>query len=292
MDTTVIAFYKFFTLAREAVPVARETLLSAAKGTSVRGLILVSEEGINGTIAASAEDIARYKDVLEGIAGQLTYKESQALSQPFKRFIVKIRKEIVAIGDPSMHPTSAKDSSHISPDEWDTMIESGDAVIIDTRNDYETAIGMFEGAIDPHIKTFQEFPAYIQKASIPKEKTVLLYCTGGIRCEKAVLAMKKEGYPHVYQLHGGILQYLKERKGGKFWGECFVFDHRVAVDAALRPSEKYALCPHCGDPGDIRITCERCSSAGTVCKRCVRACSKDCAYHLARSRNMASSHAS
>lgn len=292
MAITIIAFYRFFSLSKDALDHARNALTAAGQESGLGGLILLSEEGINGTIAGAADSIGQYKKALAEIAGELEYKESYAESQPFKRFCVKIRREIVAIGDPAMHPSEARDSSHVSPEEWDRMMAQENTVVIDTRNEYETAIGMFEGAVDPHLTTFQEFPEYVKSANIPKDATVMLYCTGGIRCEKAVLAMKREGYRNVYQLRGGILKYLEERKGNAFRGECFVFDHRVAVNADLQPSSRYTLCPHCGDPGDIRIACERCGKEAKTCARCSRTCSKDCAYHINRIRGKATATAS
>lgn len=242
----------------------------------------MSTEGVNGTIAGSLENIQTFKEILQNELGEILFKDSTADEQPFKRFFVKIRPEIVTLGDTSVLPE--QDNSHLSPAEWNQVIENEDVVIIDTRNDYETEIGMFEGAIDPGLKKFQDFPEYVSSSGLPKEKKVLMYCTGGIRCEKALVEMKRQGYQHVYQLDGGILKYLQEFPEGKFNGECFVFDHRVAVNQELKPSEKYKLCPHCGDPGDVSITCLRCQKSGVICSRCAtheerRTCSKNCAYH-------------
>ncbi len=140
---------------------------------------------------------------------------------------------------------------------------------------------MFEGAIDPKLKMFSEFPSFVEKCGIPKNKKVLMYCTGGIRCEKALLEMEKQGYKNVYQLKGGILQYLKDCPNQKFKGECFVFDHRTAVGQQLEPSNRYSLCPHTGDPADLHITCSRCNKTAVVAAHCddiqKQSCSKDCA---------------
>ena len=140
---------------------------------------------------------------------------------------------------------------------------------------------MFKGAVDPNLKQFDEFPEYVNNCNIPKDKKVMMYCTGGIRCEKACLEMKRQGYQHVYQLKGGILQYIKECPNQKYQGECFVFDHRTAVNQDLAPSEQYRLCPHTGDPGDVTITCRNCGKEGVVHKACVgkeeyETCCKDC----------------
>lgn len=167
------------------------------------------------------------------------------------------------------------------------MLESEDTVLLDTRNSYETAIGKFRGAVDPGIEAFHEFPGFIQKAGLPKNKTVMMYCTGGIRCEKALLEMEKQGYEHVYQLEGGILAYLEQFPDKNFEGECFVFDHRVAVDQHLRPSTVYGLCPHCGHAGNVEIRCS-CGTVQKVCSTCYstasrKTCSKRCANASAKS---------
>jgi UPF0176 protein len=156
-------------------------------------------------------------------------------------------------------------------------------VIVDARNDYEYAIGKFKGAIDPSIKTFSEFPEFVKKGELPKDKKVMMYCTGGIRCEKALLEMEKQGYSDVYQLEGGILAYLQQFPEGNFEGECFVFDKRVAVDQHLQPSQTYHICPHCGNPGTLEVNCLACNKQAIVCYGCAKeerhkTCSKNCAY--------------
>lgn len=160
-------------------------------------------------------------------------------------------------------------------------------MLLDTRNVYETAIGKFRGAVDPKLQKFSEFSDFVTASDIPKNKKVLMYCTGGIRCEKASLEMQRLGFEDVYQLSGGILKYLEEFPDGPFEGECFVFDHRVAVDKNLRPSKQYKLCPHCGNPGDKSISCRKCGAQAIICDGCANneykvSCSKNCAHHLER----------
>ena len=146
---------------------------------------------------------------------------------------------------------------------------------------------MFENAIDPKIAKFSDFKNFMEREALPKDKKLFLYCTGGIRCEKAVPEVMRLGYKNVYQLEGGILKYLEEYPEGHFKGECFVFDRRVSVDSNLKPTNMYSSCPHCGNPGKERIACSNCGCDTVVCHRCVsradrNACSKNCAHHIRR----------
>jgi UPF0176 protein len=156
--------------------------------------------------------------------------------------------------------------------------------MIDTRNWYEYKIGTFQGALNPDIEKFTDFPEYIEKQGISKDKKMLIFCTGGIRCEKGILELQQQGYEKVYQLEGGILNYLAQYPRDEFKGECFVFDHRVAVDQNLSPSKNYVLCPHCGQPGDTSIVCKRCDHEDKICESCAQltykkeTCSKNCAH--------------
>lgn len=278
----ITAFYKF-------LPVSSPEKLQASlskkgKFLGIRGLVLVASEGINGTVSGSPEAISAWKEVLQETVGDIECKDSFAETDPCKRFFVKVREEIVGLGDKSIVPNGP--NNHISPKEWHEMMQGEDVVVLDARNTYETEIGVFKGAIDPKLEKFSDFGQYVQECDIPKDKKVLMYCTGGIRCEKASIEMQKRGYEHVYQLQGGILKYLEQYPEGLFEGECFVFDHRTSVDTRLQPSKKYHLCPHCGDPGDRHVTCEQCGDNGVICHRCEtkehkKTCSKDCAHHHA-----------
>ncbi len=283
MSYTITAFYKFVPFAKEDVESIRKDLIEYGESIDMSGLIIIGTEGLNGTVAGSAEAIVLWKKKIEQLAGEVTFKDSYSDGQPFKRWFVKQRKEIVSLGKPDILPNGKH--NHISPEEWERMMEDEDTVVIDTRNTYETEIGMFEGALDPEIASFQEFPQWVADCDIPKDKKVLMYCTGGIRCEKACLEMEKQGYENVFQLDGGILRYMKERPDGKWNGECFVFDHRVAVGKDLKPSQHYHLCPHCGDPGDVKTSCGFCGEMSRICMRCKQnpskeSCSKNCAHHL------------
>ena len=283
MSYVVTAFYKFKPFTEEEVQSVQQELFNFGEILDMGGLTIVGSEGVNGTVAGTEAAIKQWKEKIDEIAGEVTFKDSISDSQPFKRWFVKVRKEIVSLGKTDILPNGKH--NHISPEEWERMMVEEDVVVLDTRNTYETEIGMFEGALDPKLTKFQEFPEWVANCDIPKNKKVLMYCTGGIRCEKACLEMEQQGYENVYQLDGGILRYMQERPEGKWQGECFVFDHRVAVGKDLKPSKQYSLCPHCGDPGDVKTSCSFCGEVARICQRCKnnpnrQSCSKNCAHHL------------
>jgi len=249
----------------------------------MRGLVLVATEGINGTVCGTPDVITKWKAIVSKDFPGIDWKDSGAESLVFPRWFVKIRTRIVGLDAKELKPST--DHNHLSPEEWNRVMEEEDTVILDARNFYETKIGMFEGAVDPKIRTFDEFRDFAKTTDLPKTKKVLMYCTGGIRCERAILEMEKQGFQHVYQLQGGILAYLKQFPNVKFKGECFVFDRRVAVDQNLHPSEHFSTCPHCGNPGDIDLSCLNCKSDAVVCDDChkeevKRTCTKNCRYRL------------
>lgn len=287
MKWHVTAFYKFCRLSSFQLQKVEEMLFRFADDTDLNGLIIMAEEGLNGTVSGSKGTIESFKELIHNFPGfeSTIFKDSSAGEKPFKRFKVKQRDEIVTLGRKEFFP-SENGNNHLSPEEWHQVLtEEEDFVLIDTRNTYETEIGVFEGAVDPGLEMFTEFKEWVQKSGIPKDKKVLMYCTGGIRCEKAIYEMQEQGYSNVFQLQGGILNYLAKYPEGKFNGECFVFDHRVAVDQKLEPSKRYSLCPHCGNPGDLDIACQRCSKPAVICTECsskssLNTCSKDCAYHF------------
>lgn len=289
LSTRIVSFYRFHSLPKEQVEPTADVLKSAAASVSVYGLVILGEEGINATICGSDSGIDTFLSrVCEHFSlSRLEAKESRAPKAPFKRFTVKIRDEIVTLGQPGVVPDPDKKDFHLSPEEWHRTLIEEDVVVLDTRNWYETQIGKFKNALDPKIEEFSEFPAYLEKSGIPKDKKVLIYCTGGIRCEKAILEMHRQGFNQTYQLDGGILAYLEKFPNAQFEGECFVFDHRVAVDQALSPTQNYGMCPHCGQPSGQKISCARCETEAYVCQLCLEkeakysTCSKNCAYHYA-----------
>jgi UPF0176 protein len=283
----IAAFYKFLSISAERVAEIRNGLEQFAANNGIKGLVVLGTEGINATVAGSPASIAAMKEFVQTqlSAPEMTFKDSHAEKIPFARFKVVVRSEIVTTKNLEISVDDSQ-GTHLSPREWHEMIATDpDVLIVDTRNDYETEVGIFQGAVDPKIKKFSEFKEYVEREKLPRDKKLLLYCTGGIRCEKAVPEVKQLGYDKVYQLEGGILRYLEEYPEGYFKGECFVFDHRVAVDNHLQPSKKYKLCPHCGNPAQQAIACNRCSAPAIVCHVCVeredlKSCSKNCAHHI------------
>lgn len=278
-----LAFYRFASIPKDELPSIEESLVAASKRLNIYGLIILAEEGINGTIAGLEAEVKEYKEFIESFSWTkgIEFKFSPSHFQPFRRFKVNIRPEIVTSKSPDLVPDGKH--KHLSPEEWNAWLSSADQpIILDTRNDYESRIGTFKGAITPPIKKFQEFAKYLEKSGLPKDKPLLMFCTGGIRCEKAILEAERLGYQNTYQLDGGILKYLEEYPQGQFEGECFVFDNRVAVDANLLPSATIRLCPLCGEPGSEQISCGHCHQPGVMCQNCLpkNACSKNCANHL------------
>lgn len=276
---TIASAYAFVPIRAAALPGLQAELLAFGAEHGLQGHTLLAEEGINGTVAGSAEGIAAWRALLEAKFGPIDFKLSTAEKTAFRRFTVKIKPEIVGLKKPELVPVDR--ARHLSPEDWQQTLEREDVILVDARNDYEQKIGTFRGALPTTINAFHDFPAYVAEAAIPKDKKVLMYCTGGIRCEKALLEMQAQGYQDVWQLDGGILAYLEQFPEKNFEGECFVFDHRVAVDQHLAPTATYELCPHCGYAGDVPVTCA-CGRAKKICATCSqeepkRTCSTRCA---------------
>lgn len=249
MTYLVAAFYKFVKLPDFAQK--QHPLLSYCQVQSVKGTILLAAEGINGTIAASAQGIDSVLSFLrsdERLA-DLEPKLSYANSAPFERMKVRLKQEIVTMGAPEVDP-SRQVGTYVSPHDWNALICDPDVTVIDTRNDYEVNIGTFKKAQNPQTKLFRQFPDYVSEHLDPsKHKKVALFCTGGIRCEKASAYMLAQGFREVYHLKGGILKYLESVPVAEsLWqGECFVFDERIAVVHSLAQGT-YDLCFSCGHP--------------------------------------------
>lgn len=284
MTYYISAFYHFTPL--NNLESIKAELMAKAKELKMIGLLILGPEGINTTCSSfDKECLEQFKKwiVQRFDAPNIAFKDSECEKAPFPRYKVKIREEIVTTGIPGVLPPTGK-NYHLSPSEWNrVMKEEDDYVVIDTRNWYEYNIGTFKGALNPDIEKFTEFGEYIEQQGIAKDKKMLIFCTGGIRCEKGILDLHHQGYNNVFQLEGGILNYLKEYPNDQYDGECFVFDHRVAVDQNLKPSERYDLCPHCGQPGDTVIECSRCDYGQKICVTCHQeeikkeTCSKNCA---------------
>ena len=253
MTYTIAAFYLFTPLPEfEAL---RAPLSDTLEAAGVRGTVLLASEGINGTIAASPDGIEIALAALRALPGchALEAKFSETDEAPFLRLKVRLKREIVTMGIPGTDPINMV-GTYIGAGEWNDLISDPDTVLIDTRNDYEYAIGTFEGAIDPKTKTFREFPDWFRTfrerlESEGRKPKIAMFCTGGIRCEKATNFVKAEGIDEVYHLQGGILRYLETvpEQDSKWQGECFVFDERVSVRHDLSPGS-YDMCHACKYP--------------------------------------------
>ncbi|MDZ4141315.1 MAG: rhodanese-related sulfurtransferase [Methylotenera sp.] len=247
------ALYKFVSLADYTA--LQPPIHKACEAHHIKGTILLASEGINGTIAGLPDDVHRVLDFLrtdplfESRFADLEHKESFASEHPFYRMKVKLKKEIVTLGVSGVSPTN-KVGTYVKPEDWNALISDPDVILIDTRNDYEVDIGTFKGALDPKTTTFREFPEYIAKNfDKTKHKKVAMFCTGGIRCEKASSYMMDQGFEEVFHLQGGILKYLETvPEAQSMWqGECFVFDQRVAVKHNLEVGE-FDQCYACRHP--------------------------------------------
>jgi len=235
-----ISTYKFVPIAD--APALREVLLARAQALQLKGTILLAEEGINMFLAGPAEDVRGFVSQLQQDArfADIAPKESWSDTQPFKKMLVKVKGEIIRMNHPTIKPANGR-APAVAPATVKRWLDQGHddegrpVVTLDTRNDFEVDEGTFEGAIDWRITKFTEFPdAFRAHLDELKDKTVVSFCTGGIRCEKAAILMREEGLEHVYQLEGGILKYFEETDGSHYQGGCFVFDERRALGADLQ----------------------------------------------------------
>lgn len=267
----VAALYRFSTIADCA---AVRDRLEALCRPEVRGTLLVAHEGLNGTIAGPPDAIERVLAGIRALPGlaRLDVKYATAAAMPFHRLKVRIKPEIVTMGQPDLDPSDA--GTYVAPADWNALIADPDTVVIDTRNDYEAAVGAFEGAVQPNTRGFRDFPDWFRtegRALLdrPNPPRVAMYCTGGIRCEKATAFLKAEGVQDVFHLEGGILRYLETTpEAESLWrGECFVFDERVAVGHGLTPGS-HSLCRGCRMPVSEEGRKSPLYVEGVCCDRC------------------------
>ncbi len=272
-QTHIAALYHFFDF--DDFEAWRPRLQALCDEAQLRGILLVAHEGINGTVAGPEAGIQHLLTTLradERMAG-LVAKFSFADENPFRRETVRVRlkKEIVTMGVPGIDPRTEA-GEYVGPERWNELLNDPEVIVIDTRNDYETLLGKFKGAIEPDTEDFRHFPEWVSKNLDPqKQPKVAMYCTGGIRCEKATALMKREGFQEVYHLEGGILKYLETtpQDQSQWEGECFVFDQRVSVDHDLKPGQ-FALNFACGHPrrkDDDSTECPICAKRGDGAKR-------------------------
>lgn len=246
---TIAALYHF---TRFADPAAlKPALLDLCLAQQIKGTLLLAKEGINGTIAGPRTGIEAVLSHIRALPGcaDLEWKEATADHPPFPRMKVRLKREIVTMGQPDVDPR-ARVGHYVEPQDWNDLIRSPDVAVIDTRNDYEVAIGTFEGAVDPETDSFRDFPAWWDANKDRfHNKRIAMFCTGGIRCEKSTNFLLSQGVEDVYHLKGGILRYLEEtpQQDSSWQGECFVFDTRVSVGHGLKEGP-YDLCHGCRRP--------------------------------------------
>ncbi len=266
---TVAALYKFTPFEDPASIVAH--LREVADDAGTTGTLLIAPEGVNGTIAGSRAAIDKVLGAVRALpgCGDLSWKESHASAEPFRRMKVRLKREIVTMGQPHVDPRAGT-GHYVDPADWNDLISSPDVAVIDTRNDYEVAIGTFEGAVDPETRSFGEFPAWWAKNKHRfHNKRIAMFCTGGIRCEKSTNFLLGEGVSDVFHLNGGILKYLEEvpAETSKWQGDCFVFDKRVSVGHGLIEGP-HILCHGCRRPLDPADTKRPEYEVGVSCHKC------------------------
>ncbi len=270
----VAALYRFARFDDDAAAV-REDLAAVCRAHGVKGTLIVAREGINGTIAGSDAAVEAVLAAVRGLPGcaDIEVKHSRAAAMPFHRLKVHLKAEIVTMGQPDIDPLTGA-GHYVAPGDWNALIDAPDTILIDTRNDYEVAVGTFAGAIDPKTASFRDFPAWFraERARLlgeGKPPKVAMFCTGGIRCEKSTAFLKSEGIEEVYHLQGGILKYLETvpPADSRWQGECFVFDQRVTVGHGLAPGTT-ELCHACRRPVDVEGQSSPLYVAGVSCAAC------------------------
>ena len=276
-DFLTAALYKFVELPDFAD--LQPPLLACCLAHSVKGTLLLASEGINGTIAGLPDDVHAVLAFLrqDPRLATLEHKEAYAAHLPFNRMKVRLKREIVTLGVPDVHPALMA-GEYVKPQDWNQLLADPGLVVIDTRNDYEVAIGTFKGAIDPATRSFSELPGWVEKEMAEggklapvdgKNPRVAMFCTGGIRCEKSTAFLRAKGFDEVYHLEGGILKYLETMPPAQsLWqGECFVFDERVSVGHGLNAGD-YTLCRSCRDPLSAQDRASPLYELGVSCAHC------------------------
>jgi len=276
MSLRVAAFYRFAPLREADLPAMRERLLAVGHSGEVKGTVLLAREGVNGTVSGPEAGVEALLELLQqadsGLAS-LEVKRHSTEDQAFHRLKVRIKREIVTIGRPELDPTVAV-GAYVAPQDWNGLIADPGTLVIDTRNAYEVAVGSFEGALDPATTAFRDFPEWVERELRPlvearRPRALALFCTGGIRCEKATAHLIEEGFEGVHHLQGGILRYLEtvDPAESRWRGECFVFDQRVAVNHRLEPGE-HSLCHGCRMPLSPADRALESYVEGVSCRHC------------------------
>jgi UPF0176 protein len=281
MKYTVLLYYRYVTVPDPAAERDAQRRLCSAAG--LRGRILIGDEGINGTVAGEATAVQEYLDYMNGheLFAGIHYKIDTTDVMPFPKLKIKVRPEIVTLG---LAVDVDHTATHITPEQFNEMIKDPEVVLFDARNNYESAIGRFKGAITPDIGLFSDFPQILDEYEALKDKRVIAYCTGGIRCEKASALMKQQGFKNVYQLDGGIINYAQSFPDGAYEGECFVFDGRMSMAFNDTPAQ-LGRCVVCDGATNRYYNCgvKSCNKLILVCDGCRQpslACGEDCRSQL------------
>ncbi|MDC3045175.1 rhodanese-related sulfurtransferase [Prochlorococcus sp. AH-736-B04] len=278
----IISLYSFFPFQENLILDLKKKLLEIEHENDLSGLLIFSSEGINGTICAEKNVIDIVINLLNKYIDKrnLNMKVNFSKNKVFKKLKIKIKKEIVTMGVPEINPSQDK-GTYIDSANWNKLIKNKNTIVIDTRNHYEVSIGTFQNSINPNTRNFSEFPKWVDDyldthLENKESSNIAMFCTGGIRCEKATSLLKKKGYKNIYHLQGGILQYLNDIKGEEnlFEGECFVFDKRVALDHQLEKGS-YSICHACGMPVSIQDQQRKEYREGIQCHFCINKFSDD-----------------
>jgi len=274
----VCTFYRFVRL--EALPALQDRLVRLGESLGLKGTVLLAAEGINATLCGSRESLdALLREVRAAPALsdlQAKYSTATPDNDVFHRLKVRIRPEIVALGVPGVEP-ARRTGEHVDAIRWNALLDDPDVVVIDTRNNYECAIGTFPGAVQPDTDAFREFPAYVRThLDASRDRRIAMFCTGGIRCEKASAYLLEQGFEHVYQLDGGVLRYFETvaPEANRWEGECFVFDQRVSVNERLAEGD-YVQCHACRHPLSAEDVRDETYEEGVRCPHCADLVSDD-----------------
>ena len=272
----IYTFYRFKDLTN--IKEVKKKFDKLLKDKLILGTVLLAYEGINGTISGTQKDLNEFIFLIKKTLKirKLSIKISYNKFIPFYRLKIRLKKEIVTIGDKTIKPEKIT-GTHIDPKKWDKIIHDNKYLVIDTRNDYEVSVGSFKNAINPKTKSFREFPKFIEKMNIKKNQPIAMFCTGGIRCEKASSYLLKNGYKNISQLDGGILNYLEIKKNDEdtsWQGECFVFDNRVAINNKLEKGS-YGQCYGCRHPITKQDMKLKSYKKGATCKYCIEIKTKE-----------------
>ena len=269
IEYKIVSFYKFFNI--KFPEISKNIILKEFKKNSILGTLILSQEGINGMLSGKEQNLYNIINFLiqNFNLKMQDFKSLNSSKKPFHRLRIKIKDEIISLGKPKSSNPNKNVGKYLQPHEWNALLEMEDVILIDTRNYYETSIGTFKNSIIPNMSNFKDFPKFVDSLSEYKNKNIAMFCTGGIRCEKASSYMIEQGFKNVFHLKGGIINYLRQikEKISKWQGECFVFDNRVTVKHDLSPGA-YKMCHACNEPLSLSDIKSPKFKEGVYCHKC------------------------